>query len=77
MSGDIKMRKLWEKYLDSLSPTDRHKILHIAVGRLVDRGEIRFRMDDTIDLNGNLIPEDESMDEFLYWTASRKNLLDE
>lgn len=70
------MRKPWEKYLDNLTQIERNTILYNAIEHLLDIDEIRFRMDDIIDLNGNLIPEDESMDEFLYWIATGESLLD-
>ena len=70
------MRKLWEQYIDNLSIRDKIRLAYIGIERLIELDEVRFRVDDIIDLDGNLIPEDESMDEFLYWKVNGENLLD-
>lgn len=71
------MKKLWEKYLGNLSQTKRNIILYNAIEHLIDIGEVKFRVDDIVDLDGNLISENESMDEFLYWVSCGESLLDE
>ena len=69
------MRKPWEKYLDNLTQTERNTILYNAIEHLLDMDEIRFQADDIVDKYGNPIPEEMSIDEFLYWVPSGEDLL--
>lgn len=69
------MRELWKVYIDNLPYNDKVRLAYIAVERLIELEEVKFRVDDIVDLDGNEIPEDESMDEFLYWTSCGENLL--
>lgn len=76
MGEDIKMKELWQNYLNKLSSRDRDKILYAAIEHLLEMEEIRFQVDDIVDRYRNPIPEEASIDEFLYWTASGEDLLD-
>jgi len=64
------MQPLWYRWLAQQSREERDRILFKLVEYLIDNRTISFRIDDIVDLEGNLIPENEEMDEFLYWTKT-------
>lgn len=69
------MKEQWKKYLDNLTQTERNTILYNVIEFLLDMDEIRFQADDIVDKYGNPIPEEMSIDEFLYWVPSGEDLL--
>lgn len=64
----------WLRYFDELKPEDQRTIAIAAIERLMDIGEVRFRVDDVVDLEGNEIPDDEEMGEMLYWESCGEDL---
>ena len=59
------MKRNWKKYLDKLTNEERHKILVVAIERLMELEEVKFQMDD-IDCA-----------EMLYWDSCGDELLKE
>ena len=66
--------QLWVKWFDSQDATDRRCIALAAIERLIKIQEVGFRIDDIVRLDGTEIPEDETVDECLYWTGSGEDL---
>lgn len=66
--------ELWVKWFDKQSRTDQYVIAVSAIERLMEIGEVRFRVDDTINIDGTPIPEDETVDECLYWDSCGEDL---
>ena len=64
----------WVVWFDKQSDSDRRTMALLAIERLMEIGEIRFRIDDSIHLDGTPIPEDEAVDEFLYWASCGEDL---
>jgi len=69
------MKELWLVWFDTLQANDKRAILLLAVKRLMEIGEIRFRMDDSINIDGTEIGPDEVVDECLYWVSSGQDVL--
>jgi hypothetical protein len=69
------MKELWLVWFDTLQANDKRAILLLAVKRLMEIGEIQFRMDDLINIDGTEIGPDEVVDECLYWVSSGQDVL--
>ena len=69
------IKELWLVWFDTLQANDKRAILLLAVKRLMEIGEIQFRMDDSINIDGTEIGPDEVVDECLYWVSSGQDVL--
>ena len=65
----------WAKWLRQQSTQDQLDLGAHAISRLIEIGEIGFRVDDCVRLDGSEIGEDEVVDEYLYWTSSKLDIL--
>ena len=69
------MKELWLVWFDTLQASDKRAILLLTVKRLMEIGEIQFRKDDSINIDGTEIGPDEVVDECLYWVSSGQDVL--
>lgn len=64
----------WVKWFDKQSAEDKRTIALAAIERLMELEEVDFRADDSVGIDGAPIPEDQSVDECLYWDRSGEDM---
>lgn len=69
-----KHNELWIEWFDKQTADDKRAIALAAVEHLMEIGEVRFRVDDSANIDGTPIPEDEVVDECLYWSSCGEDL---
>jgi len=74
IKGICEMEEIWRKWLRQQTQDDKNKILFAAIERLIEMDEVRFRIDDFVREDGTPIPEDEAIDECLYWETTGDDL---
>ena len=67
-------KELWVKWFDEQTTTDKRVMALAAIERLMELGEVSFRVDDVVNIDGTWIPEEEEVDECLYWDSCGEDL---
>ena len=71
------MNKSARSYFNRLSYCDKRKLAIVALERLIEMEEVRFRLDDSVHVDGTPIDPDDVVEECFYWTGCGENLLGE
>lgn len=69
--------KLWEDWFDKQSREDKDRMAKVAIERLMESEEISFRIDDSVVTDNDPIPEDEVVEECLYWSSCGEDIRDD
>ncbi len=69
-----KRKELWIEWFDKQATDDKRTMALAAIERLMEVEEISFRVDDSVNIDGTPIPEDEAVEECLYWDSCGEDL---
>ena len=66
--------KLWVQWFNNQTVVDQQTMALAAIEHLIEIGEVSFRVDDLVNIDGTPIPDDEVVEECLYWVTCGEDL---
>ena len=67
-------KPLWVQWFNKQTTADQQTMALAAIEHLIEIGEVAFRVDDSVNIDGTPIPDDEVVDECLYWVTCGEDL---